>query len=267
MTTHKNDKMILNPLTKLRNFYILNKHPIKNSLWKSVISKLTVIKSLQTKELRQLKKLTTLLLYNKNFVGVQGLELSEEHKLIIATQACLPILKLDISYYDGWHDVVVYPDTFIVYRDTTDSNGLVHSNRSTLSGEAWSRGPVILSWSDVQLDSFELREGHNVVIHEFSHKLDMLNGRANGMPPLHPTMHRQEWTDSLSKAYDRLKNKYERHQHAHINEYATTNPAEYFAVTSEYFFTAPAILKKHSPEVYSQLMLFYKQDPLDIKFE
>lgn len=253
--------MIFNPFTKFHHFYILNQHPIKNDLWKSTVSKLVAVKSLQKKDLLQLKKLTTLLLYNKNFVGVQGLELSEEQKLVIATQACLLILKLDISYYDGWHDVVVYPDTFIVYRDTTDTNGLVHSSQSTLSGEAWSRGPVILSWSDVQLDSFELREGHNVVIHEFSHKLDMLNGRANGMPPLHPNMHRQEWTDSLSLAYERLKNKYQQFQHAHINEYATTNPAEYFAVTSEYFFTAAAILKQHSPEVYSQLVLFYKQEP------
>lgn len=253
--------MIFNPFTKLRHYYILRKHAINNSLWKSTIIKLAVVQSLQSKELRQLKKLSTLLLYNKHFVGVQGFTLSEEHKLIIAIQACLPILKLDMSYYDGWHDIVVYPDSFIVYRDTTDSNGLVHSSRRTLSGEAWSRGPVILSWSDVQRDSFEIREGHNVVIHEFSHKLDMLNGRANGMPPLHPNMHRQEWTDSLSKAYDRLKSQYAQFQHAHINEYAATNPAEYFAVISEYFFTAPAVLKQHSPEVYSQLVLFYKQEP------
>ncbi len=255
-------KMIFNPFTKLRQYYILRKHPIKNSLWKSIITKLAVIKPLQATELQQLKKITTMFLYNKNITGVQGLVLSEEQKLIIAIQACLPILKLDMSYYDGWYDVVIYPDTFVVYRDVTDSNGLVHSSRSALSGEAWSRGPVILSWNDVERDSFTLREGHNVVIHEFSHKLDMLNGRANGMPPLHPNMRRQKWTDSLSKAYERLENQYEQFQHAHINEYAVTNPAEYFAVVSEYFFTAPAILKQHSPEVYSQLVLFYKQEPV-----
>lgn len=254
--------MLINPFTKLHHYYILRKHPIQSSLWENSVNKLALVNNLPTKELRQLKKLATLLLYNKNFVGAQGLVLSEEHKLIIAIQACLPILKLDLSYYDGWYDIVVYPDTFVVYRDITDSNGLVHNSRRTLSGEAWSRGPVILSWSDVQLDSFKLREGHNVVIHEFSHKLDMLNGRANGMPPLHPNMHRQEWTKSLSTAYERLKNQYAQFQHAHINEYAATNPAEYFAVVSEYFFTAPLVLKQHSPAVYSQLVLFYKQEPL-----
>lgn len=231
------------------------------ALWNSTIAKLLVLEYLQKKELRQLKKLTTSFLYKKNFVGAQGFELDAEKQLIIAIQACLPILKLDISYYDGWIDIVVYPDTFVVYRDITDGNGLVHNSRKTLSGEAWSRGPVILSWNDVQLDSFQLRQGHNVVIHEFSHKLDMLNGRANGMPPLHPSMHREEWTGSLSKAYDHLVNQLGQFQYSHINEYAATNPAEFFAVISEYFFTAPEILKQHHPAVYDQLVLFYKQDP------
>ena len=79
-------------------------------------------------------------------------------------------------------------------------NSLKSNQTNTLSGEAWSRGSVILSWTDVELDSFTLRKGHNIVIHEFSHKLDMLNGRANGMPPLHPKMERQAWTDSLGEA-------------------------------------------------------------------
>lgn len=251
-----------NPLTKLRNYYIHHKHFIANSLWEKTIATIPVVQYLRAKEKQQLKKLSTLLLYNKNFVGVQGFELTNEKKLIIAIQACLPILKLDLSYYDGWHDIVVYPDTFVVYHDVTDGNGLVHSSRKTLSGEAWSRGPVILSWTDVERDSFALLQGHNVVIHEFSHKLDMLNGRANGMPPLHPNMHREEWTESLSKAYDRLVNQLEQLHQSHINEYAATNPAEFFAVISEYFFTAPETLREHNPIVYEQLVLFYKQDPI-----
>jgi len=85
---------------------------------------------------------------------------------------------------------------------------IVSNQTNTLSGEAWSRGSVILSWTDVELDSFTLRKGHNIVIHEFSHKLDMLNGRANGMLPLHPKMERQAWTDSLGESYNLLINNY-----------------------------------------------------------
>ncbi|MCL4108013.1 UNVERIFIED_CONTAM: hypothetical protein GTU68_017041 [Idotea baltica] len=200
-------------------------------------------------------------MYEKTFTGVKGFELDEEKKMIIAIQACLPILNLDISYYEGWIEIVVYPDTFVIYRNTTDHFGLVHDDKITAAGEAWSRGPVILAWTDVERDTFAPRAGHNVTIHEFSHKLDMLNGRANGMPPLHPNMRRSVWTKSLSQAYDVLVNKIHNHEQTSINEYAATNPAEFFAVISETFFTAPEILKQNSPDVYEQLVLFYKQEP------
>ncbi len=254
--------MIFNPITKLRNTYILRNNPISQALWINTIAKLPLIKTLNNKDLQKLKKLTTLFLYKKTLTGVKDFELDEEKSLIIAVQACLPILNLGMSYYDGWIEVVVYPDTFVVYRNVTDDFGLVHDTSSALSGEAWSKGPVILAWTDVERESFAIQQGHNIVIHEFSHKLDMLNGRANGMPPLHPNMHRQEWTDSLSQAYAKLVNQIENTQHTTINEYAATNPAEFFAVTSEYFFTAPETLKACCPEVYKQLVLFYKQGSL-----
>ena len=252
--------MIFNPITKLRDYYILRNNPIPQKLWINTIAKLPILKTLNIKDCQKLKKLTTLFLYKKTITAVKDFELDDEKCLIIAVQACLPILNLDISYYDGWIEVVIYPDTFVVYRNITDNFGLVHDTSSALSGEAWSKGPVILAWTDVERDSFIIQQGHNVVIHEFSHKLDMLNGRANGMPPLHPNMHRQEWTESLSLAYDKLVNQIENTRHTAINEYAATNPAEFFAVTSEYFFTAPDILKECCPKVYKQLVLFYKQD-------
>lgn len=253
--------MLFNALKKLRNSYILNKYRISYALWRNTLNKIPVAKKLNRKELRQLRKITTLFLHAKVFTGVQGFQLDDEKRLIIAIQACIPILKLDLDYYDGFIEIVVYPDAFIVNRDIVDDSGLVHNTNQTLSGEAWSKGPVVLSWKDIELDSFNLREGHNVIIHEFSHKLDMLNGRANGMPPLHPNMHRQEWTDSLSQAYDHLLKQIEYYDHSYINNYAATNPAEFFAVISEYFFTAPNILKQYCPDVYKQLVLFYKQTP------
>ena len=203
-------------------------------------------------------------LHEKTFTGVKGFKLDDEKKMIIAIQASLPILHLDMSYYGGWIEIVVYPDTFVIYRNITDNFGLVHDSTIAASGEAWSRGPVILSWTDVISDTFTPRPGHNVTIHEFSHKLDMLNGRANGMPPLHPNMHRNVWTKSLGEAYDILVRKIKNHEYTAINQYASTNPAEFFAVLSETFFTAPEILKQDCPEVYAQLVLFYKQEPLGL---
>ena len=249
----------------IKNIYerfILKNNPLPNAEWQRITKKLALLNSLSRKEKKALKKLVILFLHEKTITGVQGLEVTQEIKITIAAQACLAILKLDLDYYDGWVEIVVYPAAFIVNRNQVDESGLVSEGKNSLSGEAWQRGPVILSWHDVLKDSYHLTPGHNIIIHEFSHKLDMLNGRANGMPPLHPSMHRSEWTKSLSDAYGKLVHQVDHQSPSYINQYAATNPAEFFAVTSEYFFTAPDILLTHCPEVYAQLALFYKQKPI-----
>jgi Mlc titration factor MtfA (ptsG expression regulator) len=215
-----------------------------------------LLASLDAVQLAKVRVLSTLFIHRKTFFGAHNLEVTLEMKIIIAAQACLEILELGIDSFEGWSEIIVYPAAFKVEKEVQDDYGLVSMENNVLSGEAWGQGPVILSWEDVERDSFTLREGHNVVIHEFAHKLDMLNGRANGMPPLHPNMEISEWTKSLSSAYAHLMKRLE-HHHQEINPYAATNPAEFFAVMSEYYFTAPKTLIKHYPKVYRELKAYY----------
>ncbi len=220
-----------------------------------------IFSGLSAVERAHLRELTTLFLHRKSLNGVQGLVLSTEMALAVAAQACLPILKLGLDYYDGWIEVVIYPGAFRVARDNTDATGLVSHQEQALSGESWSRGPVILSWDDVVAGLRTALPGHNVVVHEFAHKLDMLNGSANGMPPLHPNMARQQWTEAFSDAFDHLQQQLAHHHRPGINAYGATAPEEFFAVASEYFFTDPQALQDLSQAVYDQLVLFYRQDP------
>ena len=138
----------------------------------------------------------------------------------------------------------------------------MHHQEQALVGESWSRGPLILSWDDIERDLQGKQPGSNVVIHEIAHKLDVLNGPADGFPPLHQGMALSEWSTSLSAAYESLIQRVEHHQQACINPYAATSPAEFFAVISEYFFCAPEILHKHFVDVYLQLQHYYRQNPL-----
>jgi Mlc titration factor MtfA (ptsG expression regulator) len=135
-----------------------------------------------------------------------------------------------------------------------------HFEQSHLSGESWQRGPVVLAWD--QTAHAGMIDGHNLVIHEFAHKLDMQNGVANGFPPLHTGMSRQAWTAAFSEGYQDLQ-----HHCAHgrvkgIDCYAATSPAEYFAVLSEVFFERPKLLHQHYRDIYDQLRQYYRQDPL-----
>lgn len=128
-----------------------------------------------------------------------------------------------------------------------------------MTGESWLAGPVVLSWADAEMRGDE--HGYNVVIHEFAHKLDMLNGEANGFPPLHAGMDRGAWSRDFSAAYEDCRARLERGEPARIDPYAAESPAEFFAVLSEVFFEIPDAVLAEYPGVYRQLAAFYRQDP------
>jgi Mlc titration factor MtfA (ptsG expression regulator) len=252
----------MNILRRARVRYILHRYPIKHDVWEAATAKLAVLQGLTSVEKAHLRELSTLFLHDKRIYGAQGFEVSEAMRVLVAAIACLPILHLGIGLFSAWSDVVIYADAFRVSREEVDEMGIVHYQDRVLSGESWSRGPVILSWRDIEQDTQRGYEGHNVIIHEIAHKLDMLDGSANGIPPLHVAMPVPPWTDAFSTAYAALNHRLEHHHEVCVDPYAATSPAEFFAVFSEYFFCAPDILHAHFRDVYRQLQLYYRQDPL-----
>lgn len=248
---------------RLHTLYVLRRHPISHSAWEQVIDRGAVFDGLSAVERAHLSELTTLFLHRKSFVGAHGLVVSPAMAVTIAAQACLLVLKLALNYYDGWSEVIIYPGAFRVARNNVDQIGLVSAQTRTLSGESWLRGPVILSWDDVARELESPHVGHSVVIHEFAHKLDMRNGRANGMPPLHSDMEISHWTEAFTNAFNHLQQRLAHHHRPAIDSYAGTDPAEFFAVVSEVFFTDPQTLIAEYSTVYQQLSQFYRQAPHD----
>lgn len=222
-----------------------------------------MITRLERRQLTRLRKLVGMFLHEKQFTAVAGLELTEKMRIQIAAQACLLILYRNLSDYDGWHEIIVYPDAFVVNYQDIDEAGVMHSAERTLGGEAWGRGPVILSWADADPSNQNKNSmASNVVLHEFAHKLDMLNGVANGMPVLNRDMQREDWTKHFTYAYNRLLRELEKGHHVAIDPYAAQSPAEFFAVVTEHFFMTPSHLQSHYPEVYRELVKYYRQNPL-----
>ncbi|MGB5064620.1 MAG: M90 family metallopeptidase [Candidatus Competibacter sp.] len=238
----------------------LERTRIPATAWWPAVAALPLADRLSPTERERLRDLATLFLHEKALEPAGGLELTPEMGPRIAAQACLPILNLGLDYYRGWSSVILYPEGFLARHEYTDPNGLVHSGHRPLIGEAWERGPVILSWADVAASPAE--PGYNVVIHEMAHKLDMLTGEVNGLPPLHRDMTVREWSRVFNDAYQRLCREVDRDQPTVLNPYAADSPGEFFAVISEAFFTAPDMVIDTYPEVYRQLLAFYRQDPL-----
>ncbi len=227
--------------------------------WETVVAGLPLLAGLTDGELDRLRDLAVVFLHEKSLEAVGELEVDATLRLAIAAQACLPVLNLGLDYYRGWHAVVIYPAGFLTRHEYTDAAGVVHAVHRPLVGEAWEQGPVILSLEDIE-DAPEL-DGFNVVLHEFAHKLDMLNGEANGLPPLHCDMSVAAWARDLSAAYEDLCRRVDADRDTAIDPYAAESPEEFFAVVSEVFFEVPKLLASAYPAVYAQLGRFYRQDP------
>lgn len=240
-----------------RDRRLIARHPIAEAHWRRALRHCGPARRLAPAEQAALRVLVTRFLQRKAIEPVGDLELDASDRVLLAVHACVPILKLGMDWYRGWHSVIVYPDVFMPRRERMDAAGVVHASRDMLAGEAWSRGPVIVSWTDVLEGGRQ--PGRNVVIHEMAHKLDMLEEGANGYPPLHRGMDRRQWAQVFTDAWRRLHADAHAGQELPVDRYALESPAEFFAVLSEQYFEAPDTLREHLPAVYAQLARFYRR--------
>lgn len=243
----------------LRNWLARRSAPpaIDGQTWLRVEARLPFLAHLPPDDRPRLRELAAAFVADKQWTGAQGLALRAELQLAIALQACLPILNLGLDWYDHWVGIVVYPGDFVIPRQVTDEDGVVHEYDDAVLGEAWPGGPVLLSWFNDPAEA----AGINVVIHEFAHKLDMRSGEADGVPPLHEGMSRRAWIAAMQAAYDDMNRRLDAGEDTEFDPYAAEHPSEFFAVISEAFFETPTQVRDVYPAVYEQLAAFYRQDP------
>lgn len=213
---------------------------------------------LDRREQAVLRRDLRVLIAEKNWEGCGGLELNDTIRVTIAAHAARLLLNLRHDYYSRTTSILVYPSTFVI---PTRLDGTIVSESVPLAGEAWHRGPVVLAWDAVVRGNARSEEGGNTVLHEFAHKLDMLDGFANGAPPLRSRKQYRAWHRVMAEHFQQLTDDAALGLPTVLDEYGTTNPAEFFAVSTECFFERPIPLKERHPELYRVLAEYYGQDP------
>jgi Mlc titration factor MtfA (ptsG expression regulator) len=235
--------------------------PIDEALWRQALDACPLAQRLSADDLQRLRVLAARFLQRKRFHPIDT-ELDARQRLLIALLACLPVLRLGFRALRGWQGVVVYPGEFKVRHAHHDgSTGVVTEGDQVLSGEAWQIGPLVLSWASVEHDLAQPWDGFNVVIHEIAHKLDMLDGPPDGVPPLPRGVSWRAWIDTFQRAFDRLSLAVRSGEATPIDAYAATNPGEYCAVVSELHFSDPRQLEAAEPGVAALLRGYYGPSP------
>ena len=235
--------------------------PIDDAAWRDAIAAFPLAQQLPSGQREWLRTLAARFLQRKRFYPID-MELDAKRRLLIAIQACLPLLRHGFGALRGWHGVVVYPGEFKVRHAHHDpGTGVVTEGDRVLSGEAWHIGPLVLSWAAVERDLARPWDGSNVVIHEIAHKLDMLDGPPDGVPPLRRGISRRVWIEAFQHAYDRLCDDARHGRARMIDDYATTDAGEFFAVVSELHFSDPRRLDRAEPTVAALLREYYGPSP------
>jgi MtfA peptidase len=228
------------------------------STWVSIIEdNVGHYKALSTVEKNKLKAITRIIISEKHWEVHDGLVMSDEIKVTIAGTAALLLLGVNDFYFENVNTIIVFPVP--IRRETQD--GLVVGRESRHAGEAWQNGQVVLSWQDVVSDSRNPFDGRNLVIHEFAHCLDGLDGEMGGSLTFGDSATTRRWHQVCESEFEALVLAAERRQKTLLDYYGATNQAEFFAVASETFFEKPRQLKEEHTELFELLVRYYRLDP------
>lgn len=257
--------MIVQAWRRWRERRALERHAIPDALWQLTLLRYPFLGQRSADDLLALRHLCSLFLASKEFHGAGGFEVTDEVAVAVAAQACLPVLKLGLGWYDGFVGIVMHEAEVIAPRRVEDDDGVVHEYEEELAGEAMEGGPLMLTWQAVAASpdpaQFGADEVYNVVIHEFAHVLDMRDGVADGVPPLGSVAAREAWIEVIDPAWERFCTRVDAGEPTLIDPYGAEAVEEFFAVAVEAFFVAPAALRSEEPALYALLAGFFRQDP------
>jgi Mlc titration factor MtfA (ptsG expression regulator) len=225
--------------------------------WESLLSRRYAHwDTLSAAELERMRLLVARFVRETEWEAARRMDITDEVRVVIAAQASMLLLGLEIDEYFDVSSVIVHRSTVRLSGSHRSTAGTMSDAPLHLAGQATPKGPVVLSWSAVQRGARSPEHGQNVVYHEFAHRLDMLDGLTNGTPPLGSQHRTDRWAAAFTPAYERVVA-----GESVLRSYAATNTAEFFAVATEVFFNRPHDLAAHEPDVYAELRDFYGQEP------
>jgi Mlc titration factor MtfA (ptsG expression regulator) len=226
--------------------------------WRDLLaSRMRTWQLLDDDERARLEMLALQLLVELHWEPAADFELTEDIEVTIAADAAVLLLGLADDSFAGVRSVLVHPTTVVLQGEHSQVAGIVSDGPMPILGQADLHGPVLIVWDAVLAEARHPGSGHNVVFHEFAHRLDMLTGSADGTPPMSSVEQSERWVEVCTAAYQEVV---AGRGGSVLRSYAGVNPAEFFAVATEAFFDAPVELRRERPELYDVLMGYYGQD-------
>lgn len=189
-------------------------------------------------------------LAEQRIVGAKGVIVDEATRVLIAASAARMTLGMPGFEWPTIRDIVVHPRSF--------DREYKASEEATIAGMVHAQGPILLSLRDLRQGLRRPADGHDVVLHELAHVIDLADGQADGVPAGAEWVASAPWGKVVA---DRLRKVRARRYRHVLRDYAGTDEAELFAVAVEVFFEQPGRLRARDGELYAMLVDYFGQDP------
>lgn len=229
--------------------------------WRALIeANLPLYLKLTPDERQRLQGHLQVFLAEKQFIGCQGLQVTEEMRVLVGAIASLLLLNERGTYFLKLKSILIYPNAYRVAQPTANGPYVIEERQEARLGESWTRDQLILSWPQIEVDLHHWNDGRNLILHEFAHQLDQEDDQAEGVPILKQQADYAQWTQVMTTEYEQLCEAVQQRRKTVLDSYGTKNPAEFFAVATETFFEKPKQLQKRHPALYEQLRRYYQLD-------
>lgn len=176
---------------------------------------------------------------DKYFIGREGLEVTEEMKVLISATAVMLTFGFRDFYIGLLNRIFIYPNEFYSLAREEYHKGEFNPKLKTL----------VLSWKDFRKGFENYHDNVNLGIHEFAHAIHLNSIKERDISSTIFSDSFKELTDLLSNEEQLRKalitSKY-------FREYAYTNQFEFLAVVIETFIESPDELKSQFPQVYDK---------------
>ncbi|WP_324791815.1 M90 family metallopeptidase [Sulfuricurvum sp.] len=251
--------MFFNEFRKGKALEKIKKLPFKEE-YEIFLDKTPHYRKLSSEERYKIQRSILYFIHTKEFIGI-GLHVSDEMKIIIAFYACLLLIGKNTSYcYDKLKTIIIYPHAVMI-KQVHSYGGIYSKEQFMIEGQSADE-TVVITWHEAKNESYHMRH-NNVIIHEFAHEIDFMDGVIDGVPPLEHSKY-DGWVKTLYKEFDQLNTIAHKNRdwgkYKLLDTYAASNEAEFFAVVTERFFESPTALKHHFPDLYEEYKDFYQID-------
>lgn len=211
----------------------------------------TFYNDLDAEKKNQFESRMQIFLSHVRITGI-GTDVEDIDRVLIAASAIIPIFGFADWEYINLNEVLVYPDAF------NEGFGQEGPDRHTLGvvGTGPYQNIMILSKQELRNDFINKSGKENTAIHEFVHLIDKTDGAVDGIPEfLLSKKYVLPWLNLMQREIKQIVD-----NRSDINPYGATEPSEFFAVVSEYFFERPDLLQKKHPELFELLVKIFKKE-------